>query len=42
MRKNPIITTFVDGNAFSNEDRFDTGKEGFQIAVALGSVTSDP
>ena len=41
MRKNPNITTFVDPNAFTQADTFNTGEEGFQIAVALNNYGKD-
>ena len=41
MRKDPNITTFVDGNAFGPDDKFDTSQDGFQIAVAVDSSSGD-
>ena len=46
LRKNPAITTFTDPNAFGPEERFSTGIDGFQIAIAADhfseGVRKDP
>ena len=34
-KKNPAITTFTDPNAFGQEEKFNTGIDGFQLAVAV-------